>query len=292
MSTAFANSANHAENYLVEDISVPLFQRYLAKCHRHDMANQPVYLRNIRRETNPPSDNTIILNLDFPSTIRIKDVADRILYADADIVHLRNTSTGTASHLYELLKEDYSHFIHLPYKEKGVFVASKYPLRDAEVTRVDNGNASYRDILRFTIHEDSICSTCAEANDLSIQNINSNDNDKTEIPILLVDLPGTFSVLKPQKNRLSSNQLGEKACHVATEVFEILSIQKREGNDKGGGYGGGRIDVTFGPDGADWSASLFGGYEDENGNYVEAELKRNDDGTTSAGAEAGHDKDK
>ncbi len=291
ISTIFANPVQQAEAYLIEDETAPLFQRYLTKCRKNNMANQPVYLRNGYREKNPCFSDTIILNLDLPPTMQINDVAERILYGDADVVHLRNISTNSAPHLYELLKQDYTHFIHIPCQEKGLFVASKYPLKQAEVIRTEQENAYYKDILKFTIHEDNICTACIDTNDLSIQ-VNSSGNDNnTMTPILLVDVPGTLTVIKQQ---FSPFQSAERVDQLATEMFEILPVNRgREDNDdRGGAYGGGRVDIEFGPGGPEWSASAFGGYEDDRGNYAEVEVRRNESGTTSVGAEAGHDKDK
>ncbi len=292
ISTIFASPTQQAEVYLIEDETAPLFQRYLTKCRKHNMANQPVYLRNACREKNPSSNDIIILNLDPPSTMQINDIAERILYGDADVVHLRNISTNTAFHLYELLQQNYTHFIHVPCQEKGVFVASKYPLKQAEVIRIEQENASYKDILKFTIHEDNICCARVGTSDLSIQVVNSSgSDDNTTTPILLIDVPGTFTVIKQQFSPL---QLGERVDLLATEMFEILSVRRGEGDndDRGGSYGGGRVDINFGPGGPEWSASAFGGYEDDRGNYAEVEVRRNENGTTSVGAEAGHDNDK
>jgi hypothetical protein len=280
---------------LIEDETAPLFQRYLTKCRKHNMANQPVYLRNACREKNPSSNDTIILNLDLPSTMQINDIAERILYGDADIVYLRNTSTSTASHLYELLQQNYTHFIHVPCQEKGLFIASKYPLKQAEVIRIEQENVSYKDVLKFSIHEDNICCARIGASDLSIRVVNSrSSDDNTTTPILLFDIPGTLTVIKQQKQQFSSFQLADGIGLLATEMFEILPVRRGGGgdDDRGGGYVGGRVDVEFGPGGPEWSASAFGGYEDDRGNYAEVEVRRNEDGRTSASAEAGHEKDK
>ena len=157
ISTIFATSAQQEKSCLTKDETASLFQHYLKKCRKYHMENQPVYLRNAYRENNLSFNDIIILNLDPPSTMEVNDIAERILYGDADVVHLRNTSTNTASHLYELLQKNYTHFIHVPYQETGVFVASKYPLKQAEVIRSEQKNAPYKDVLKFTIHEDHIC---------------------------------------------------------------------------------------------------------------------------------------
>lgn len=290
ISTTFANPAKQANAYLIQGENVPLFQRYLTKCREDNLVNQPVHLRNACREMNPSSNDMIILNLDPPSTMQINDIAERILYGDADVVYLRNTSTNTASYLYELLQQHYTHFIHVPYQEKGLFVASKYPLKHAEVMRIKQENVSYKDVLKFAILEDDICARVCTS-DLSIQIVNSNSTDDNTItPILLVDVPGTFSIVKQGKQRFLPFQLAEKADSM--ETFEIVPVKEGKIADNGGGYGGGRVDVKFGPDGPEWSASAFGGYEDDRGNYVEVEVRRDAEGNTSASAEAGHDKDK
>jgi hypothetical protein len=294
ISTIFANPAKQAEVYLIEDETVSLFQRYLTNCRKHNMANQPVYLRNACREKNPSSNDVFILNLDPPSTMQINDIVERILYGDADVVHLRNISTNTASHLYELLQKNYTHFIHVPCQEKGLFVASKYLLKQAEVTRIEQENASYKDVLKFAIHEDNICARVG-ISDLSIQVVNSSgSDDNTTTPILLVDVPGTLTVVKQQREQFFQLQLEERIDLLATETFEIIPVRRGGGDndDSGGAYGGGRVDVEFGPGGPEWSASAFGGYEDDQGNYVEVEVRRNEDGKTSASVEGGHDKDK
>jgi hypothetical protein len=79
--------------------------------------------------------------------------------------------------------------------------------------------------------------------------------------------------------QFSSLQLVERVDLPSTEMFEILPVKRGGGNDdKGGGYGGGRVDIEFGPGGPDWSASVFGGYEDDQGNYAEVEVRRNESG--------------
>lgn len=75
----------------------------------------------------------------------------------------------------------------------------------------------------------------------------------------------------------------------------MLPLHNRRGgdnDDRGSGYVGGRVEVEFGPGGPEWSASAFGEYEDDRGNYAEVEVRRNEDGITSASAEGGHDKNK
>ena len=295
ISTIFANPAKQTEAYLVEDETAPVFQRYLTKCRKHNIANQPVYLRSACRDKNLSSNDMIILSLDPPSTMQINDIAERILYGDADVVHLRNTSTNTASHLYELLQKNYTHFIHVPCQEKGVFVASKYPLKQAEITRIEQENASYKDILKFKIHEDSICCACIGTNDLSIQVVNSDGgDDNAKTPILLVDIPGTLTVIKQEKQQFSSFQLAERVDLLATETFEIVPVRRGEGDndDRGGGYVEGRVDVKVGPNGSEWSASVSGGYEDDRGNYAEVEVGTNDKGETTYSGKAGYDNDK
>ena len=300
ISTTFASPAKHAEPYLIEDEVAPLFQRYLRKCQKHNMTNQPVYLRNACREKKSFSSDITILSLDLPSTIQINDIAERILYGDADVVHLRNISANTASHLYELLQKNYTHYIYVPNQERGLFVASKYPLSQAIVTESEDNTFS-GEKLDFIIHETGSCCARISLNDLSVQIINSEGSDQNiTTPILLVGLPGTLSVIKTQRQQFSSFHLEERMNLLNAETFEILPIRKGgrdndrgDGNDnRGGGYAGGRIDVEFGPGGPDWSASAFGGYEDGRGNYAEVEVRRNENGTTSASAEAGHENDK
>ena len=293
ISIAFANPGKQAKAYLIEGDTVPLFQRCLRTCHENNLVNQPVYLRNACQEKSPSCNDMIILNLDPPYTMRINDIAERILYADADVVHLRNTSTNTASHLYELLQQHYTHFIHVPCQGQGVFVANKHPLKHAEVIRIIHEDISYKDVLKFAILEDDICASVC-TNDLSIQIVNPNSiDDSTITPILLVDVPATFSVVKQAKQQFSPFQLAERVDLFDRETFEIVPVRRGgDTNDKAGGYGGGRIDIEFGPGGTEWRASAFGGYEDNRGNYIELEVRRNEEGNTSASAEAGYDKDK
>lgn len=50
ISTIFSAPVQQEEAYFIEDGTTPLFQRYLTKCHKDNMADQPVYLRNACRE--------------------------------------------------------------------------------------------------------------------------------------------------------------------------------------------------------------------------------------------------
>lgn len=244
----------------------------------------------LAEKKNPSSNDMIILNLDPPSTMQISDIAERILYGDADVVHLRNTSTNAASHLYELLQKNYTHFIHVPSQEKGVFVASKYPLRKAEVTRIEQENASYNDVLEFVIHEGNICCARVSTSDLSIQVVNSSgSDDNTTTSILLVDVPGSFTVLKQQRGQFSSFQSEERIALLGSETFEIIPVRRRDNDDRGSGYVEGSVDVKVGPKGTEWKASVRGGCEDDRGNYAEVEVGKNDKGETTYSGRSGYD---
>ena len=291
ISTIFANSAKQADFYQNEDETNNLFQRYLGNCHTNALVNQPVYSWTGFQGNYPSASDVIILDLDPPSSMPVNDVAEQILYGNADVVHLKNIPTNIASQLYELLQQQYAHFIHVPIQEKGLFIASKYPLKDAEVTQVMQEDAPCKNLLSFTVLNRDIY-TCVCTSDLSIRVVSSNDNeDPTIIPVLLVDMPGILTIVKQE---LSPFQFAERRDLFPIEPFEIIPISRRGGNneDKGGGYGGGRVDVKITPDKTEWSASAFGGYVDDRGNYIEVEVRKHEDGSSSASAEAGHDKDK
>ncbi len=295
LSTVFANPGQQDEINLISNEIAPVFQRYLAKCRKHNMINQPVHLRNASREKSLSSGDITLLNLDLPSTMQINAIAEYVLYGDADVVHLKNTSTTTASHLYELLQNNYSHFIHVPSQEKGFFIASKYPLSQAGITRIEKDKVLSEDLLEFVIHDENYRARVG-SNDLSIEVGNPNQN--TTMSVLLGEVPGTFTAIKQAKQQFSLSQLAERTDLLAGETFEIIPVRRgggggdKDNDDRGGGYYGGKVGMDIGPGGAEWNASFYAGYEDNRGNFAEAEVRRNESGRTSATVEAGHEKEK
>lgn len=64
ISTIFSTPVQQEETCLISNEIAPVFQRYLAKCRKHNMANQPVHLRNASREKSLSSKDITLLNLD------------------------------------------------------------------------------------------------------------------------------------------------------------------------------------------------------------------------------------
>lgn len=116
--------------------------------------------------------------------------------------------------------------------------------------------------------------------------------------VLLGDVPGTFTVIKQAKQQFSLSQLAERADLLAGETFDIVPVRRgggggdRDNDDRGGSYYGGKVGVDIGPGGTEWNASAYAGYEDNRGNFAEAEVRRNESGRTSASVEVGHEKEK
>jgi hypothetical protein len=275
--------------HLVADEATPLSQCYLVACEQQNTENQPVHLRNSFREKEPSFTEMTILNLDIPSTLQTQEIAERILFGDADVVHLKNTSTQRASHLYEMLQRTYSHFIHVPSRERGLFIASKYPLFKAAVTLSGEGNVA-EGMLEFAIHGANTYYVVVSPNDFSMQIVNSNNvKDSITTPILLIDVPGTLTLVKQQFSPL---QFTQKVDLLAAETFQIVPITKKgSGNDDKGGCSG-EIEVGRswgGKDGGQWEATARLEAHDDRGNYVEAEVKQNDKGEGSANLRAGHE---
>jgi hypothetical protein len=289
INTIIANPAKQVEAYLTEDETAPLFQRYLTTCCKHNMVNQPVYLRNACREKEPTFTEMTIL--DAPSIMQIEAVAERVLYGDADVVHLADISSQKASCLYEMLQDTYSHFIHVPRKDRGEFIASKYPLSQVEITQYEQENAMREEVLEFAIHGANMHRACLSLNDSSIRLVNSNDSAETAV--LFGDLPVALTVVK---QHFSPFQNAQNIDLIAKDTFNIVPVRRGEGgrdnNDRSGPYCEGSIDFKNGPNGTEWSVSARGGYEDDKGNYVEGQVSRNDKGETSGSARAGHDQDK
>lgn len=295
INTVFASSAGQPGTHLVEENTAPLFQRYFEKCRKHNVENPPVYLRSFCQEKKTLSNDMTILNLDLPPKMQINDIVDRILYGDADVLYLRNTSTNMALHLYELLQKNYTHFIHVPYQSKGIFIISKYPLRKIAVTRMKQKNDLQKDILEFAIQEDTGFHARVSTSDLSIQVVIPDKfDDNITTPILLFDMHGTLTVVKQRNQESSLIQSASRVDLLNTEVFEILPVRRsgRGNDDREGNYMEGRIDGKIGPNGMEWSASVRGGYEDDRGNYAEVEIGKNDRGETFYSGRAGHDSDK
>ena len=206
----------------------PLFQYDLTA---YNTNNQPFHLRNALPEKEPSFTDMTILNLDLPSAMQVDDIAERILYGDADVVHMTNTSTQRASHLYEMLQKTYAHFIHIPKQKRGSFIASKYPLSQATVILSEEENIPNEEVLEFVIHGANRYKAYVRSNDVSRQTINlTNTDDDATTSILLVDLPGTLTVVK---QRFSLFQSAPEKDLSSTEGVEILPIRR-------GGGGGGR----------------------------------------------------
>jgi hypothetical protein len=265
------------------------FQDCLAVCQLKNTEDQPIHLRNVCREKEPIFTEMTIL--DVSSIMQIEAIAERVLYGDADVLHLANISSQKASHLYEMLQHTYSHFIHVPSQGRGEFIASKYPLSQVEIAQYEQENGMRKEMLEFSIHGANTHQARIILCDSSIQLIS--DNDTAETTVLLGDLPATLTVVKQQ---FSLFQSAQKVGLIGENTFDIVPIRRGEGggdhNDRSGPYCEGRIDFKTGPDGTEWSVSGRAGYEDERGNYVEGEVSRNDKGETSGSAKTGHDKDK
>lgn len=286
-STIFATSAECS----IVDKAPSLFQHYLAVCEQERIENQPVHLRSASQEKDLFFNDITILDLDIPLAMPIETVAERILYGDADVVHLANTSTQRTSHLYQILEKTYPHFIHVPYRERGMLIASKYPLSQATMTLVGEGNSADKEILEFTIHGANTYYVSVDSNSFSMQIINpDNVKDASTTPIVLFDVPGTLTIVKQQFSPL---RLAHKADLLAAEMFQILPIKhKGEGSsDDRGGY---KAEVEVGrswggKDGGCWEGSARFEAYDNHGNYVETEANQNDKGEGSVNARAGHE---
>ncbi len=291
ISCMLAATLTISSGQLFANETTSLFQRYLATSEVQDIEDQPVYLRNSSREKAPSYTDLTILNVDLPSIMKIQDVAERVLYGDADVVHLRNISAQSASHLYENLKQNYAHFIHVPNKDSGMFIASKYPLSEAAVSQLD------QEELEFVIQGANRFHTRVRSHDVSMQVSSSNEkDDNTTSSILLADLPVTLTVVKQQFSPL---QIVQRADQIATDTFHILPVRDRDrdrggkDNDRGGGYYEARVDVGVDSEGnVSWSASGHAGYQDGRGNYVEGDVRTNDRGESNYGVGYGNDKDR
>lgn len=285
MSVIFISSGQH----LIAEEGDSLFQSYLAVSQSKNAENQPVHLRNDCREKEPAFTEMTIL--DVYAIMQIEAVAERVLYGDADIVHLANISSQKASRLYEMLQDTYSHFIHVPSKGRGEFIASKYPLSQVKINQCKQEDVIRKEELEFAIHGANMHRACISLHDSSIQLVSS--DDIVETSVLIGDLPAALTVVKQQFSPLQNAQ---KIDLIAKNTFDIVPIRRGEGdrgpNDKSGAYCEGRIDFKTGPNGTELSISGLAGYEDGRGNYVEGQISRNDKGETSASAKAGHDKDK
>lgn len=282
-----------SSDHLTARETTPLFQSYLAACKLQNTENQPVHLRNASQEKEPSFTEMTILDLDIPSTMQIEAVAERILYGDADVVHLANISTQRVSHLYEMLQSTYSHFIHVPSKGQGLFIASKYPFSTATITLVERENVADKELLEFTIHGANTYHASVCSNDFSMQVINSDDTeDNTITPILLVDMPGVLTIMK---QRFSPFRVARKIGLLAADTFQIVPVKRKGGendNDKGGYKGEIEIGRSWGGrDGGHWEGTAKFEAHDNRGNYVEAEVRQNDEGEGSVHARAGHEEE-
>lgn len=256
-STIFATHDLQEEAYvLAKDETESLFQCYLATCLMQNKLNQPVYLRNALPQKAPSFVDITILNLELPFKLQAYDIAERILYQDPDVLHLTNLSTQTVSHLYEMIGHYYTDFIYIPKvpeQAKGTFIASKYPISEAEMTWIEKGDTSYKNSLEFVIHGIYNYNACISSNDLSIQIVNSNDrDDHTTTSILLGDLPGTLTVVKQEFSLLHLQNI-QKTDSIAEEGFQFLPIRHREGgrdnDDKSRSFVEGSLDFKTGPNG-------------------------------------------
>ncbi|MBI3236757.1 MAG: hypothetical protein HYZ48_03525 [Chlamydiales bacterium] len=159
---------------IAKNENAPLFQRYLAFCRTQNRIDQPVYLRSTSRPKTPSFTDLTIFGLELPLIMQVRDVAERILYGDADVVYLTNVSTQTASHLYEQLEHTYSHFVHVPSYGKGLFIASKYSLSQVEVTLTEQEREK---ALEFVVKGTTACHLPVSANHVPIQIVNTTHID-------------------------------------------------------------------------------------------------------------------
>lgn len=265
--------------------SIPLFQSYLAAYTE----SQPVLLRNHSQEKAPLFTDMTILHLDVPSRMQIETVADRVLYADVDVIHLTHVSTHDASGLYQRLQETYAHFIYIPTKEQGILIASKYPLSQAETSASQEAHAPSKGYLEFSIQGANLYQATVGSNDAPMTVDAMDHEESSTTQLLLVDMPGTLTVVKQQFSPCRSRH---NARLLAAETFQIIPIKDKgnSNNDKGGYKGEVEIEYSWGgKDGGHWAGGVRAEAHDSRGNYVEAEVKQNDRGEGSANARAGHE---
>lgn len=285
-----ASTAFSASEPVITDQNTSVFQHYLQTRQTQNKRIRPVYLRNASRSKEPSFSDMTILNLRLPSAMEVHDIGERILYGDPDIVHLSHISTQQASDLYEMLEQTYTHFIHTPHNENGLFIASKFPLSDAELLMTEEEVSPREEMLQFVIHGANAYPAYVSENHLPIQLIKYADAEGTmTFPTFLSDLPCTLTIVKQQFS-LFQSQTAPKTGLLSEGTFKILPV-KRGGsdNDRGGGYVEGSIDFKTGPNGSEWSVSGRGGYGDDRGNYFEGSVSQNDKGETSVSAKAGHE---
>lgn len=268
--------------------SIPLFQSYLASYHNTE--SPPFLLRNHSQEKIPLFTEMTILHLDVPPLGQIETLADRVLYADADVIHLTHISTHTANILYQFLQETYNHFICIPNKEQGMLIASKYPLSQVEISSFQETSTSRKNCLEFSIESANPCKATVCSNDAPMIIDLIDKKESSTIPLVIIDMPGTLTVVAQE---FSPCRQKHQPKLLAAETFQIIPIKDKGKSNSGekGGYKG-EIDVGYswgGKDGGHWEGSARFEAHDHHGNYVEAEVRQNEKGEGSANARAGHE---
>lgn len=286
VTTTFANS----NEFSIIDKSASLFQQYLAVCEQEGAENQPVHLRSASREKEPCFTEMTILDLDVYSGMSNVMVAECVLCAETDIVHLANISISQASHLYQMLEGVYSHFIHVPSREGGVFIASKYPLSQTE-SFIGEGNGRDKEKLHFAIHGANTYYASIDSKSFSMQVINLDATEESSTTSILIG--EAFATLTVIKQQFSLSRQMKRPDLLAAEMFEIVPVKhKGEQSDDRGGY---KAEVEVGrswggKDGGHWEGSARLEAHDGRGNYVEAEVNQNDKGEGPVSARGGYEK--
>ncbi len=289
----FASSASIKESgLLVGEESLCLFPNDLENCGMENVFDQPVYLRTGACEEELPQENISILDLELSCEMSACDIAERILYGNADVVHLDNISREVAADLYESLGSIYAHFLYVPYREKGIFVASKYSISQATVTVLEQETALSETLLEFALAGATPCCLHVSSNALSTEVVSCDAMDcKAAVHVLLADVPGILTAVKHNFSFPYSRTI-RRHHERSVPIFKILPVKHKGGRDDDrGGY---KAEVEIGrswggKDGGHWEGTGRFEAHDDRGNYFGGEVRQNDQGEGSANARAGHE---
>ncbi len=119
------------------------FQRFIGARLIKMSSNAPIYLSGISEEQSSSSTDFSVLNLKSGALLagQAAELANRILSENVDVVCIREViADDHAYELYEILKENYAHFIYVPptstldlisfHGGSGMLLASKYQMEE------------------------------------------------------------------------------------------------------------------------------------------------------------------
>jgi hypothetical protein len=243
----------HAELIAKDETAHP-FQRYLATCFLQNDWSQAVYLAGFS-ENKPSSENDMtILSIElYPQN---QETINHIFSVNPDVVHVSRVNFEYASQLYDILQEEYPHFIYVP--DGKLFIASKYVLSLEELEKA------------------------------TIPTVISG------LPATLTAIKRNYSPSYQSQRNVNASKIEMLGKNSTFKILPVRSRRDRDEKDDrpGGSVEFGAKGKWGDGEGMKWEGYVKAEGHDGKGNYAEGQVTQRDDGTGEIDFYGGHENTK